>query len=35
MAKRDLTREWTEQCGFRLFSDSVNFTQCGVKDILS
>ena len=35
MAKRDLTREWTEQFGFRLISDSVNFTQCGVKDILS
>lgn len=35
MAKRDLTREWTEQFGFRLISDSVNFAQCGVKDILS
>ncbi len=35
MAKRDLTREWTEQFGFRLISDSVNFAQRGVKDILS
>ena len=35
MAERDLTREWTEQFGFRLISDSVNFAQCGVKDILS
>ena len=35
MVKRDLTREWTEQFGFRLISDSVNFAQCSVKDILS
>lgn len=34
MAVQELSREWTEQFGYRLISDSVNHAKCDVKDIL-